>query len=76
MLKNAENTMSRKSAPPNSARINSVPRGTQNHANTLKVSILANLGIAALTHMTYLESKVITRNLWPQSVHLKTRSKI
>ena len=76
MSKNAENTMSKKYAPPNSARINSVPKGTQNHANTLKVSILANLGIAALTHMTFLKRKVTTRNLWPQSVHLKTRSKI
>ena len=63
MSKNAENIMSRKSAPPISARINSVPKGTQNHANTLKVSILASLGIAALTDMTCLKRKVTTRNL-------------
>ena len=63
MSKNAENTMSKKYAPPNSARINSVPRDTQNHANTLKVSILVNLEIAVLTVMTCLKRKVTTRNL-------------
>ena len=63
MAKNAEYIMSRKSAPPNSARINSLPKGTQNHANTLKVSILAGLGIPALTDMVCLKRKVTTRNL-------------